>query len=137
MNVQTLTLPLPHDWFAAQTALPKTRFRMSQLMAAGGAMQGLAARVSPPVDSVDFDPTESTLDGAQRSFDSYFLVRRAAGEPVDMLRSAMALALPICAADIETGAQLNDEQLEILARGLHRLADWALFPTDMPEHTAP
>lgn len=137
MNVQTLTLPLPHDWFAAQTALPKNRFRMSQLMAAGGAMQGLAARVSQPVDAVNLDPTESTLDGAQRSFDSYFLVKRAAGEPVDMLRSAMAQALPICVADIETGAQLNDEQLEILARGLHRLADWALFPTDMPEHTAP
>lgn len=33
-------------------------------------MQGLAARVSQPVDAVDLDPTESTLDGAQRSFDS-------------------------------------------------------------------
>jgi hypothetical protein len=31
MNVATLTLPLPHDWFAAQTALPKNRFRMSRL----------------------------------------------------------------------------------------------------------
>lgn len=137
MNIETLTLPLPHDWFAAETALPKNRFRMSQLMASGGAMQGLAARVSQPIEAAELDQTDSTLDGAQRSFDSYFLVKRAAGEPVDMLRSAMAQALPICVADIESGAKLNEEQLEILARGLHRLADWALFPNDMPKHTAP
>ena len=38
MHVETLTLPLPHDWFAAQTSLPKNRFRMSRLMASGSAM---------------------------------------------------------------------------------------------------
>jgi hypothetical protein len=137
MHVETLTLPLPHDWFAAQTSLPKNRFRMSRLMASGSAMQGLAARVAQAVDDQTFDASDSTLDGAQRLFDSYFLVERAAGAPVDMLRAAMAQALPTCVADIETGADLSPEQLETLAKGLHRLADWALIPTDMPEYTAP
>jgi hypothetical protein len=137
MKVETLTLPLPHDWFAAQTALPKNRFRMSQLMTSGSAMQGLAARVSQAAEPADFDSSDSTLDGAQRLFDSYFQVERAAGAPVDMLRAAIAQALPVCVADIETGAQLSDVQLEALARGLHRLADWALIPTDTPDHTPP
>ncbi len=135
MQVETLTLPLPHDWFAAQTALPKNRFRMSRLKASGSAMQGLAARVAQAGEAVEFAPSDSTLDGAQRLFDSYFLVERAAGAPVDMLRAAMAQALPVCVADIETGAQLSEDQLETLARGLHRLADWALVPTDMPAFT--
>lgn len=137
MNVETLTLPLPHDWFAAQTALPKTRFRMSQLKASGSAMQGLAARMSRAGEPAQVAPSDSTLDGAQRLFDSYFLVERASGAPVDMLRTAMAQALPVCVADIETGAELTEAQLETLARGLHRLADWALIPTDMPKVALP
>ena len=138
MNVATLTLPLPHDWFAAQTALPKNRFRMSQLRASGSAMNGLAARVTQAAaEPMEFAPSDSTLDGAQRLFDSYFLVERAAGAPVDMLRAAMAQALPICAADIETGAELSEAQLETLARGLHRLADWALISTEMPDYATP
>lgn len=135
MHVETLTLPLPHDWFAAQTALPKHRFRMSKLLDKGGAMQGLAARVAQAGNALDFGPSDSTLDGAQKLFDSYFQVERAAGSPVDMLRAAMAQALPVCVADIETGADLDDEQLATLARGLHRLADWALVPTTIPDHT--
>ncbi|SFR45204.1 hypothetical protein [Litoreibacter janthinus] len=137
MNVQTLTLPLPHDWFAAQTALPKTRFRMSKLMERGSAMHGLAARAAQVDEALDVSTSDSTLDSAQRLFDSYFLVQRAAGAPVAILRAAMARALPVCVADIETGADLSDAQLETLARGLHRLADWALVPTDMPEYTPP
>lgn len=137
MNVEALTLPLPHDWFAAQTALPKNRFRMSKLMENGGPMQGLAARVAQAAEDVDFAPSDSTLDGAQKLFDSYFLVQRAAGSPVDMLRAAMAQALPVCVADIETGADLSEEQRATLARGLHRLADWALIPTAIPEHIQP
>lgn len=138
MNVETLTLPLPHDWFAAQTALPKHRFRMSRLLASGGAMNGLAARVAQvDAEPLDFAPSDSTLDGAQRLFDSYFLVERATGAPVDMLRAAMAQVLPVCVADIETGADLSDAQLETLARGLHRLADWALIPTNMPDYAPP
>lgn len=42
MQVETLTLPLPHDWIAAQTALPKHRFRISKPLENDGAMQGLA-----------------------------------------------------------------------------------------------
>lgn len=133
MQVETLTLPLPHDWFAAKTALPKSRFRMSRLLASGTAMQGLAARVAQASEPVVFDRSDSTLDGAQRLFDSYFQVERAAGAPVDMLRAAMAQALPICVADIESGADLTDDQLQTLARGLHRLADWALIATDIPD----
>jgi len=137
MQVETLTLPLPHDWFAAQTALPKNRFRMSKLLSHGSAMQGLAARVSQSAQPIEFDASDSTLDGAQKLFDSYFLVERAAGEPVDMLRAAMARALPLCVADIEAGAELSDPQLETLARGLHRLADWALIPGDVPAFDGP
>jgi hypothetical protein len=137
VNVETLTLPLPHDWFAAQTALPKTRFRMSHLSKAGTPMHGLAARVAQVSETLDLSACDSTLDGAQRLFDSYFLVERADGEPVAMLRAAMAQALPICVADLEIGADLSDEQLETLAKGLHRLADWALIPTDMPDFTSP
>lgn len=137
MHVETLTLPLPHDWFAAQTALPKNRFRMSRLKESGSAMQGLAARVSQAAERMDFAPCDSTLDGAQRLFDSYFLVERASGAPVDMLRMAMAQALPACVADIETGAELSEEQLETLARGLHRLADWALIKTETPAFKPP
>ena len=137
MQIDTLTLPLPHDWFAAQTALPKTRFRMSRLKTSGSAMHGLAARVAQAAEPIEFDASDSTLDGAQRLFDSYFAVERAAGAPVDMLRAAMAKALPICVADIESGADLSEVQLERLARGLHRLADWALIPTEMPAFTSP
>jgi len=137
MHVETLTLPLPHDWFAAQTALPKNRFRMSKLHGSGSAMHGLAARLSQPMDPVDVSTADSTLDGAQKLFDSYFLVERAAGAPVDMLRAAMAQALPVCVADIDTGANLSAAQLETLARGLHRLADWALVAPDLPDYTAP
>ncbi|RPE66527.1 hypothetical protein EDD53_2231 [Pacificibacter maritimus] len=135
MNIETLTLPLPHDWFAAQTSLPKNRFRMSRLKSSGSAMQGLAARVAQAAGAADVAPSDSTLDSAQKLFDSYFRVERAAGSPVDMLRAAMAQALPVCVADIESGAELTEEQLETLARGLHRLADWALIPGDMPEFT--
>ncbi|SFA68838.1 hypothetical protein SAMN05421688_0045 [Poseidonocella pacifica] len=137
MQVESLTLPLPHDWFAAETTLPKHRFRMSQLMASGNAMTGLAARVTQAVANEEFAPSESTLDGAQRLFDSYFLVERASGAPVEMLRAAMAKALPLCAADIETGSALSDVQLQTLARGLHRLADWALIPTAAPAAASP
>jgi hypothetical protein len=119
MNVATLSLLLPHDWFAAQTALPKNRFRMSRLRASGSAMNGLAARVTQTVaDPMEFALSDSTLDAAQRLFDSYCHVERAAGAPVDMLRAAMAQALPICAADIEKRAELSEAQLETLARGL-------------------
>jgi len=82
---------------------------MSRLRASGSAMHGLAARVAQvAANSMDFAPSESTLDGARRLFDSYFLVERVAGAPVDMLRAAMAQALPLCAADIETGAELSE-----------------------------
>ncbi|MGJ8558476.1 MAG: hypothetical protein ACSHW6_15650 [Sulfitobacter geojensis] len=108
---------------------------MSKLLENGGAMQGLAARVAQSAEDVEFGASDSTLDGAQKPFDSYFQVERAAGSPVDMLRAAMAQALPACVADIETGADLSDEQRATLARGLHRLADWALVPTTMPDHT--
>ncbi|SFR13289.1 hypothetical protein [Poseidonocella sedimentorum] len=137
MQVETLTLPLPHDWFAAETALPKTRFRMSKLKTKGSALHGLAARVSQARAQTEFGETDSTLDGAQRLFDSYFLVERASGPPVEMLRAAIAQALPICVADIETGVELDETQFEKLARGLHRLADWALIPADMPDFTPP
>jgi len=101
MQVATLTLPLPHDWFAAQTSLPNHRFRMSKLRDRGSAMQGLAARIAQVVEPMDFAPSDSTLDGAQRLFDSYFLVERAAGAPVEMLRAAIAQVLPLCVADIK------------------------------------
>jgi len=133
MQVETLTLPLPHDWFAAETALPKARFRMSKLTASGSAMRGLAARVAQAEPVAETHDSDSTLDSAQRLFDSYFHVRRAAGEPVEILRAAMASALPVCVADLETGAALSEAQLATLARGLHRLADWALIPTDVPD----
>lgn len=131
MQVETLTLPLPHDWFMAETALPKQRFRVTKLTEGGTAMEVLAKRVALTGDTPEAGPSDSTLDSAQRLFDSYFHVERADGAPVELLRHAMATALPVCAADIAAGVKLSEAQLETLAKGLHRLADWALVPSEV------
>ncbi|MEO1513033.1 MAG: hypothetical protein AAFU70_13255, partial [Planctomycetota bacterium] len=49
------------------------------------------------------------------------------------LRRATALAVAKCVADAAAGHSLTAEQELTLARGLHRLADWAQAPIDLPE----
>lgn len=71
----------------------------------------------------------NVLDGAQRSFDSYFGVVRADGQPIVLLRTAMANTLTLAFEDVLRGTSLTDEQLSRLALGLHRIADWVLTPT--------
>ncbi|MGJ8584021.1 MAG: hypothetical protein ACSHXD_08025 [Marinosulfonomonas sp.] len=139
-QVEMITLPLPHGWFEADTALPKHRFRATNLATGAKAIEQVAARVSGVTPPEKSDDVENTLDSAQRLFDSYFNVERDDTAPVSLFRSALSQALPACARDIQTGVSLTDEELQTLALGLQRLADWAQFapePTETPKTTAP
>lgn len=128
-----LSLPLPHAWFEADTALPKARFRAKRLREGGAPIVVAAARALGGRRSDDggFSNADSTLDESQRGFDAYFDVRRADGAPVALLREAMAATVPRATKDILGGVSVDDDALATLALGLHRLADWALTPTEI------
>ncbi|MEJ8562121.1 hypothetical protein QTO30_13405 [Yoonia sp. GPGPB17] len=127
----TLTLPLPYCWFEADTSLPSHRFNEQRLGSGMGAFEAVARRVQGATSDIKADRKDNTLDGAQRNFDAYFNVERADDEPVPQYRVALGQTLKGCYLDMAAGGvSLTDKDLEVLALGLHRLADWAQFRTD-------
>ena len=129
----TLDLPLHHAWFEADTALPERRFREKRMVLEGVApLSVVAARFGEGAGEAPADAA-TTLDSQQRSFDDYFDVRRVEAPPVEALRAAMGVALRKSAADAKAGHHLDFKQEMTLARGLHRLADWAQAPSELPE----
>lgn len=126
---QPIALPLPHAWLEADTRLPTARYH-TERNAHIHPLRVLAARLagyrsSSPVAQ----GSGNVLDGAQRSFDAYFDVVRADGQPLVLLRTAMANTLMRAFEDVLRGTTLTEEQLARLAIGLHRIADWVLTPT--------
>lgn len=133
MQVETLTLPLPHCWFEANTSLPSYRFNEAKLGAGLAALAGAAARTQGADSGAIARREDNTLDGAQRTFDRYFNVTRADDLPVPQYRVALGQTLKACYLDIASGSSLTERDLEVLAMGLHRLADWSQFPTTAVE----
>ncbi|AXI49273.1 hypothetical protein C1J03_24515 (plasmid) [Sulfitobacter sp. SK012] len=72
---------------------------------------------------------DNTLDGSQRTTDNYFNVARADDLPVPQFRVALGQTLNACYLDVASGVSISDRDVEVLALGLHRLADWSQFPT--------
>ncbi|SDX34270.1 hypothetical protein [Litoreibacter albidus] len=128
-QVDLLTLPLPHCWFEAETALPAHRFKAANLGTGSDALLGVARRTQGAELADKARPEDNTLDGAQRSFDTYFNVLRADDLPIPQYRAALGQTLKGCYLDVQTGVSLTDREIEVLSLGLHRLADWAQFPT--------
>ncbi len=128
-NPQTLTLPLPHCWFEAETSLPAHRFNRAKLGEGLAAFEGVARRTFGATSSIKARREDNTLDRAQRAFDEYFRVRRADDRPIPLYRAALGQTFKACYLDVATGVSLTDRDIEVLALGLHRLADWAQFST--------
>lgn len=128
-----ITLPMPHSWFEAETSLPRYRMNPRNIKAGVAALQIAAQRVHADIAAPDTDADDNTLDGAQRSFDRYFCVDRSMAPPVDVFRLALSRVIPGSAGDIAGGHSLSEAELTTLATGLHRLADWAQFPSALPD----
>lgn len=129
VQVDTITLPLPHCWFEAVTSLPPHRQNETKLGAGLAAFLGVAARTQGVVSDVTARREDNTLDGAQRTFDRYFKVERADDLPVPLYRAALSQTLKASYLDLASGTSLTDREIEVLTIGLHRLADWAQFET--------
>ena len=123
-QVDTITLPLPHCWFEAVTSLPPHRQNETRLGAGLAAFLGVTARTQGVVSDVTARREDNTLDGAQRTFDRYFKVERADDLPVPLYRAALSQTLKASYLDLASGTSLTDHEIEVLAIGLHRLADW-------------
>ncbi len=124
-----LALPLPHCWFEAETSLPEHRFH-AQTMATGiAALADFAQRTQGVAQTARRGNDEDNiLDGAQRLFDRYFAVERLDTDPIPQFRQGLSQTARACHSDAATGTSLSDEEMRVLALGLHRIADWAQFP---------
>jgi hypothetical protein len=131
----SIALPLAHAWFKADTRLPRRRFSMAKVKQADvDAFVVVAARFAAVRDEPLADePAENTLDHTQRSYDDYFHVARVGGWPVPVLRKATAQALDAAVRDYLKGHSLTKGEVAVFARGLNRLADWLLVPTEVSD----